>query len=64
MATTVKQLIEYLETLPGETEVYCVQEEHINHGDSTEFVPDYYPLNIGTSLTVEDDILYIGDITL
>ena len=54
----VKELKEYLETVPDEIEVYCVQDEVFSNEDRA---PDYFLMSL-SSLRVEDGILYIGDI--
>ncbi len=54
----VKQLKEYLDTVPDEMEVYCVQDEIFSNKDRA---PDYFPANLACFL-VQNEILYIGDI--
>ena len=54
----VKQLKEYLDTVPDEMEVYCVQDEIFSNEDRA---PDYFIANLAC-LVVQDGILYIGDI--
>lgn len=57
----VKELIKYLETLPGEMEVSCVQDEVFSNGD---YVPNYFPAILESCFVVEEGELYIGNITL
>lgn len=59
--STVKDLKELLNTLPDDTEIYCVQDEVFSNGDRA---PDYFLAEIekGNCFTMQDGILYIGDI--
>ena len=56
---TVKKLKQYLDTLPENLEVYCVQDEVFSNMDKA---PDYFPAIFDTCFIVQDDVLYIGNI--
>jgi len=58
---TVGLLIEYLNTLPKDMLIYCVQEEHFSTGDKAI---DYFEANLKDCLAVEEDILYIGNVEI
>lgn len=54
----VKQLKEYLDTVPDEMEVYCVQDEVFSNEDRA---PNYFRANLACFM-IQGGILYIGDI--
>jgi len=60
-ALTIGLLIEYLNTLPKDMPVYCVQEENFSTGDR---VIDYFEANLKECFVIEDGTLYIGNVEL
>ena len=58
---TVGLLMEYLSTLPKDMSVYCVQEENFSTGDKAIA---YLEANLKDCFTVEEDILYIGNVDI